>query len=75
NPAARLAFLRLSGRMLLYVDGQEYDLEPGSEGLIEILCARRDWAPDDLAPWLRRPADAELLTDLLRRGVLEPGDA
>lgn len=74
NPAARIAFLRTPDRMLLYADGQEYDLESASEELIESLCAERHWETAELAPWIESPALAALIADLLRRGVLEPAD-
>jgi 50S ribosomal protein L16 3-hydroxylase len=74
NPAARLAFLRTPTKLLLYADGQEYELEATSEGLIESLCAERRWDTSELGPWTKRPAHAALITELLRRGVLEPAD-
>ncbi len=62
-------FTAPDGTLLLYVDGEELHLDAALMPLVRQLCSTREFAANDLAPWLDGAA-LELLADLHNRGAL-----
>lgn len=70
SSVARLALTRASNRLFLFVDGDEFELDPELAAPAEMLCERYRYTDDELDPWLDDAVFAALIMSLYRSGVL-----
>lgn len=69
-PVARLAVTSVTNRLLVFVNGEEFELPAELCEAAEILCNQYRYTASELGEWLEHDAFASLALDLYRDGVL-----